>query len=111
MHVHRYLTCVVGVQGLVLVLVGGGGQGNDLCASFFFVSKPLELLSLSIQFLTMATSEAMLWNRIPLSYDLDITIPFAPVVNPEDIQCCSHFLADAQNPREPVPFECNSFNS
>lgn len=33
-HVHRYLTCVVGVQGLVLGLVGGGGQGNDLCRLF-----------------------------------------------------------------------------
>ena len=34
MHLHRYLTCVFGVQGLVLGLVGGAGQGNDLCRLF-----------------------------------------------------------------------------
>ena len=34
MHPHRYLTCVFDVQGLVLGLVGGGGQGNDLCSLF-----------------------------------------------------------------------------
>ena len=34
MHVRMYLTCVFGVQGFLLGLVGGAGQGNDLCRLF-----------------------------------------------------------------------------